>query len=119
MARLRGATAGGIADAFTAYLFRRYAKRRHVRRVTPWIGLIVLGIEQVKDGDWEVPRVRQLSFRMKNRELIAEYKHAVKPKGGIVIRERKKAQPIVTIASLSDARDFYENPRAGLGGRRS
>lgn len=109
-------TASRIADHFSNYLFNRYSgNARHVQRVSTWLGLLILGVEKL-NVKWRLSRERQLVFERKGKRYKARYEHSIKPRGGIEFVEIAKTQgspdikTVVTIASLDDAKRFYDKP---------
>jgi|SRR5882724_7359740 len=115
MPRLRGETAERLADYFVAYLFRQYTGTRHVRRVASWVGLVILGIQEVAGQQWKVPRSRQLEFEIGGRTFKAKYDHHAGPRGGISIievlpgRGSPEGDTVVTIRNLREAGAFYDD----------
>jgi hypothetical protein len=110
-------SADRMADEFVNYLFDQYQGSRHVRRVSAWLGLVILGIESIKET-WWIPRSRQLFFETNGHRYKARYSHDPRPRGGIEIIEvadtrgsPEIGQPVVTIRSLDDAKRFFANPR--------
>jgi hypothetical protein len=115
--KLAGVTADRLADEFVNYLFDEYQGSRHVRRVASWIGFVVCGIAQIRDGsEWDIPRERQLRFMSQGSKFVAGYEHDLPPRGGIVFREvlpgrgAPKGPVLLSISSLKDAERFYRNP---------
>jgi hypothetical protein len=105
-----------LATAFVDYLYDEYQGSRHIRRVAAWLGLLVLGVEKIKSGEWHIPRVRQLAFDVGDRRYKMRYDHHAGPRGGIEIVEIGKTQgaPEIAVAkiisSLADAEAFYLHP---------
>jgi hypothetical protein len=105
-----------LATAFVDYLYDEYQGSRHIRRVPSWLGLLVLGVEKIKSGDWHIPRVRQLTFDVGDHRYKMRYDHHAGPRGGIQIVEIAKTQGspeirvVKTISSLADAEAFYLFP---------
>lgn len=106
-------SADQMADQFVNYLFNQKDVDRHVRRVASWIGLIMLGIEKVKDS-WKRPTSRQLKFEIGDKRYKAKYDHKL-GRGGIEILEiaktrgEEEGRTVTEIASLDDARTFFQN----------
>lgn len=106
-----------MAEVYLDYLFRKKADSRHVRRVASWLGLLVLGIEKIKD-QWWVSHTRQLCFEADGRRFKARFNHNPRPGGGIefVEVEATRGQPekvggaTKMIRTLSDAEKFYKKP---------
>jgi hypothetical protein len=86
-----------------------------VRRVASWLGLLVLGIENIKD-EWWIPRERQLFFTADGHRYKAKYSHQLRPRGGIEIIEIAEARgspeigTVATITDLDGAARFYAHP---------
>ncbi len=105
-----------MADAFVNYLYDEYQGSRHVRRVASWLGLLVLGIDQVKET-WWIPRSRQLFFEVGGHRYKVKYNHALGGRGGIEIievgygRGAPEIGSIAAITSLEEAARFYADPR--------
>lgn len=116
MAKLISAPVDRLADHFVNYLFDEYKGTRHVRRISSWIGLILLGIGRLSDSEWEIPRSRQLRFKYNGQRYKVRYKHDVGSRGGIEIVELLPLQGlpegdrIVVITSLAQAEAFYLKP---------
>src|SRR5262249_14396065 len=96
--------------------FHKYTgNSRHVQRVSTWLGLLILGIEKL-NVTWRPSRQRQLIFERRGKRYKARYNHRIKPRGGIELVEVGEAQGlpdiavVVTIRSLGEAADFYDNP---------
>jgi hypothetical protein len=104
-----------IADHFISYLFTEYPGNMHVRRVSSWVGLIVLGIEKLGDRRY-IPRNRQLRFDYDGRSYKAKFNHRAGSRGGIDIveiesgRGSPEGKTIHSIQSLEDAAKFYDKP---------
>ncbi len=115
MAKIVDSSPEFVANYFVNYLIGKYGEARHVRRVTSWIGLIVLGIEKISGQSWKVPRVRQLCFKHAGRSFKARYNHKVGKKGGIEIVQvlpgagAPEGSVFYTIADLKSAEEFYNN----------
>jgi hypothetical protein len=105
-----------MAEAYLAYLFRNKADSPHMRRVASWLGLLILGVEKIKDR-WWVSHSKQLCFEFEGRRFKARYNHRLEPHGGIEIVEveSKPGQPDIGIAkaisNLKDAAKFFRSPR--------
>jgi hypothetical protein len=113
--KLSQATPEAIADYFVNYLFAEYSDSRHVRRITSWVGLIVLGIEKLA-GSRYVPRSRQLRFDYNGKSYKAKFNHHAGPRGGIDIveivagRGSPEGQTVHSVTNLQEAAAFYDNP---------
>lgn len=111
-----GYSAEYIADKFVNYLFDEYRGSRHVRRIASWLGLLVLGIDKIKDH-WWLARTRQLHFESGKRRFKVRYNHKIGRRGGIEIVEiaRSWGSPevgtVARIANLVQAARFNRNPR--------
>jgi hypothetical protein len=109
-------SADRMADEFVNLLFEQFQDSRHVRRVTAWLGLLILAIEGVKET-WWIPRSRQLFFVVNGHRYKAKYSHNLRPRGGIEIIEVAEGRgspeigTVMTITSLDDAARFYAHPR--------
>jgi hypothetical protein len=105
-----------MAEISLARLFRHKADSEHLRRVASWLGLLILGIEKIKDI-WWVSHSKQLCFEFNGRRFKARYNHRLKPHGGIEIVEVevKSGKPDIgvakAIANLKDAAKFFRSPR--------
>ncbi len=114
MPKIAGKSPEFMANYFVTYLFGKYGGARHVRRVAPWIGLIVLGIEKISGQSWRVPKQRQLWFEHGGRSFKARYNHLVGQKGGIEIVEvlqgagSPEGSVVYSITSLKGAEEFYK-----------
>jgi len=109
-------SASRLADHFSDYLFHQYTgNARHVQRVATWLGFLILGIEKLNVA-WRPVRKRQLIFERKGKRYKARYNHRIKPRGGVEFVEVAKTPGspdiavVVTIASIKDAADFYDDP---------
>jgi hypothetical protein len=107
------------AERMTVEFVNQLHKMRavpHVRRVAPWLGLLALGIEKIKDK-WWVHRTRQMFFEHRGRRFKVKFNHRIRPRGGIEIVEVKPAPGspemgrILAFANLKDAEQFYKRPR--------
>jgi hypothetical protein len=113
MSKIAGKSPEFMANHFVTYLIDKYGGARHVRRVAPWIGLIVLGIEKISGQSWWVPKQRQLWFKHGGRSFKARYNHVVGEKGGIEIVEvlpgagSPEGNVVFSITSLKGAEEFY------------
>ncbi len=105
-----------MTEAVLAHLFRNNADNPHVRRVASWLGLLILGIEEIKDM-WWVSHTKQLCFEFDGRRFEARYNHRLKPRGGIEIIEvgPKPGLPdigvVKMISNLKDAAKFFRSPK--------
>ena len=106
-----------LADHFSDYLFKTYgsSNRKHIQRVSTWIGLLALGVDKL-GVDMRV-RQRQIVFERKGKRYKARFSHKIKPNGGIEFVEVEKAKGspdigvVRTISSLAEAAAFYDKPR--------
>ncbi len=109
-------SADRMADEFVNYLYDKYRGSRHVRRVASWLGLLILGLEKIKDK-WSIPRSRQLFFEADGHRYKMKYNHTIRPRGGIEIVEIGEGRgapeigSVMAITSLDDAARFYAHPR--------
>lgn len=113
-------SADRMANEYLDYLFREKADARHVRRVASWLGLLVLGIESIKDR-WWVSYKRQLCFEVGKKRYKVKFNHKVGRgsgrRGGIEFVEvgTSQGQPeletVRTILDLDDAAKFFRRPR--------
>ncbi len=105
-----------MTEVYLAYLFENYPDNRHIRRIAGWLGLLILGIEELKDR-WWISHERQLCFEVNGTRYKAKYDHKIRPRGGIsfVEIEAKPGQPEVqvrkNIPDLGSAEAFYLKPR--------
>ena len=105
-----------MAEISLAKLFHNRADSPHLRRVASWLGLLILGIEKIKDI-WWVSHTKQLCFEFDGRRFKARYNHRLKPHGGIEIVEveAKSGKPDIGVAkaisNLKDAAKFFRSPR--------
>ena len=105
-----------MAEISLAKLFRNRVDSPHLRRIASWLGLLVLGVEKIKDR-WWVSTSKQLCFEFDGRRFKARYNPRLKPHGGIEIVEveSKPGQPDIGIAkaisNLKDAAKFFRSPR--------
>src|SRR5208282_4959614 len=101
--------------------FTEYPGNMHVRRVSSWVGLIVLGIEKLADRRY-IPRNRQLRFEYDGRSFKAKFNHHSGPRGGIDIvqiiagRGSPEGKTVCSIQNLKEAASFYNNPARMLKG---
>ena len=116
MPKLANASSARIADYFVDELFEKYSDSRHIRRVSSWIGLIVLGIERVASTEWDISHERLLRFQCRGRTFKAKYNHELGGRGGGVEiveilpgRGSPEGDRVVVIRSLMDAAEFYES----------
>lgn len=114
MTKLAGASAERIAEEFVSSLFEsEYGKSAHIRRITSWIGLIVLGIDHAKD-DWHMLKWN-LHFTSKRKHFRTGFKHDIGRGGGIAIWEilpgpgAPAGRTVAEITNLSEAEAFYQN----------
>jgi hypothetical protein len=107
-------SADHMAETFLNYLFKNMADARHVRRVASWLGLLILGVEKIKDR-WWISHTRQLCFEVSGRRYKAKFEHKPRP-GSIqfVEIEPKRGQPEIrvarTITDLKSAAEFFKSP---------
>jgi hypothetical protein len=105
-----------MAEAYLTYLFGKKADSLHLRRVAPWLGLLILGVEKLKDR-WWVSRSKQLCFEFNGRRFKARYNRHLKPHGGIEIVEieTKSGLPDIGVAkvisNLKEAAKFFRSPK--------
>ena len=109
-------SADRMAEVFLAYLFKHRAHDRHVRRVASWLGLLILGIEKIKD-QWWVSHTRQLCFEIDGRRFKAKFDHKPRPAGGIhfieveATRGQREIGTVKMITNLDEAAKFFKTPR--------
>jgi hypothetical protein len=109
-----------MAEEFNAYICENKANSRHVRKVGPWLGFMVRGIDKIK-SDWWIPRSRQLHFESTGRRFKAKFDHH--DGGGIDIVEIAPTQGSEEIGlvyrarNLADAERFYLLPQLSAARR--
>jgi hypothetical protein len=119
MPKLQSAPAERVASHFIDYLFDDYQGSRHVRRVAAWVGLLVLGIDNLARAKWKVPRQRQLEFSYRGARYKAKYNHKAGPRGGVDIvqvlpgRGSPEGATVRSMRSLRDAERFYRDCGTG------
>jgi hypothetical protein len=104
-----------MAKEFNAYICENKANARHVRKVGPWLGPLVAGIEKVK-VDWWIPRSRQLHFETaEGRRYKAKYTHADSGVIDIIEIAKDRGEEEIGLVfrarSLPDALRFYLLPQ--------
>jgi hypothetical protein len=105
-----------MAEAYLAKLFPDKADNPHLRHVASWLGLLLLGVEEIKDR-WWLSRTKHLCFEFDGRRFKARYNHRLKPRGGIEIIEvepksgRTDIGVAKVISNLKDAAKFFRAPR--------
>lgn len=112
-------TADFVCEHFLNYVFANRAGARHVRRVTAWIGMLTLAIEQ-KCDEWAFHRSRQFVFRKGDQWYKVRYSHKLRrgqrTVGGIQILKMDGAhdgEVIRQFTSLDDVRHFYGDEKIG------
>jgi hypothetical protein len=112
-----------ISTRFVTYVFKHKPDVLHVRRVLPWLGFVVGGIERIA-VDWRPLNMRQFWFKTADgRQWKVRYQHPNKlpPRGGIEILEmlarNMDSVPVVTIRSLAEAEAFYNRPSLAVSPR--
>lgn len=109
-------SADRMATVYLDYLFEEKSEARHVRRVASWLGLLILGIEKIKDR-WWVSHTRQLCFEVGETRYKVKYDHGAGPRGGIefveveAARGQREIAIVRTILNLDDAAEFYRRPK--------
>jgi hypothetical protein len=102
-----------ISDHFVNYLFDKKADQRHVRRITPWIGLLLLAVDRTADDGVTRRHVRQAVFKYQGRRFKVRYNHKAGTRGGIEFveyflgRGSPTGDVAVTVTSLKDAERVY------------
>src|SRR5262249_15694764 len=92
----------------------------HVRKVGPWLGFMIRGIDKIKT-EWWIPRSRQLHFEAAGRRFKAKFDHS--DGGGIDIVEVATTQGSEEIGlvyrapSLRDAERFDLLPQLSAARR--
>jgi hypothetical protein len=105
-----------MAEISLAKLFHNRADSPHLRRIASWLGLLILGVEKIKDR-WWVSHSKQLCFEFNGRRFKARYNPRLEPHGGIEIVEvePKSGKPDMSVAkaisTLKDAAKFFRSPR--------
>ena len=105
-----------MAEISLARLFRVKADSQHLRRVASWVGLLILGVEKIKDR-WWLSRSKQLCFEFDGRQFRARYNRNLKPHGGIEIVEVEPKTGLSdigvakAISNLKEAAKFFRSPR--------
>jgi hypothetical protein len=109
-------SADRMAELFLAYLFKNRANDRHVRRVASWLGLLILGVEKIKDK-WWLSHSRQLCFEVGSKRYKARFDHKIGQRGGIEFVEiaKTQGQPDIRVArqvsDLASAAAFFRRPK--------
>jgi hypothetical protein len=102
-----------ISDYFVNYLFDKKADQRHVRRITPWIGLLLLAVDRVADDGVARRRVRQAVFQYRGHRFKVKYHHRAGPRGGIQFveyfggRGSPEGDVVYTVTNLKKAERVY------------
>jgi hypothetical protein len=92
----------------------------HVRKVGPWLGFMIRGIDNIK-SDWWIPRSRQLHFESSGRRFKAKFDHS--DGGGIDIIEiatspgSEEIGLVYRARCLADAERFYLLPHLSAARR--
>ena len=92
----------------------------HVRKVGPWLGFIIRGIDNIR-SDWWIPRSRQLHFESSGRRFKAKFNHS--DGGGIDIVEiatspgSEEMGLVYRARCLADAERFYLLPKLSAARR--
>lgn len=106
-------TAEMICDHFVGYICETKADSRHVRRVTAWIGLIVLGIDRIA-VDWGYRYKRQFWFETSDgTRYRIKYGHDIGPRGGLEISKLDTGipqSPTLEFRNIKDCEAFYNRP---------
>jgi hypothetical protein len=111
-----------LANELLSYLFRRYPKVLHVRRVASWIGFVVGAVDKLPGSSPGLRRTRQVGFRYKGRAFKIRYDHHAGQRGGLHIVEvlPGKGAPegpvIISITTLSEAEEIYNSLQQKLDG---
>jgi hypothetical protein len=106
-------SAENLTSYFTRYVFAHYADRRHVRRVLPWLGFVVMAILRLNDGRVRFNRERQLLFDSKGRTYKARFSHTIGSRGGIELLEvlpgrgMPDGKTLAQVTCLKDAERLY------------
>jgi hypothetical protein len=114
---LRRADGGGIHGL---YLRENKADSRHIRKVGPWLGFMIRGIDKIKN-EWWIPRSRQLHFESAGRRFKAKFDHH--DGGGIDIVEiaaspgSEEIGLVYRTRCLADAERFYLLPQLSAARR--
>ncbi len=104
-------SADRMAELFLAYLFKNRANDRHVRRVASWLGLLILGVEKIKDK-WWLSHSRQLCFEVGRKRYKARFDQEIGQRGGIEFIEIAKTQGVARqVSDLASAADFFRSPK--------
>jgi hypothetical protein len=109
-------SADRMTELFLAYLFKNRANDRHVRRVASWLGLLILGVEKIKDK-WWLSHSRQLCFEIGSKRYKARFDHKIGQRGGIEFVEiaKTQGQPDIRVArqisDLASAAAFFRRPK--------
>ena len=105
-----------MAEVYLAKIFPDQADNPHMRQVASWLGVLMLGVEKIKDK-WWVSHNKQLCFEFDGRRFKAQYNDRLEPHGGIEIIEveAKTGQSDIGIAkvisNLKDAMKFFRSPK--------
>lgn len=119
MSHQEKASWGRLAHHFTDQVYSRN-RAAHVQRVAPWVGLIVMGLDELGVTKRRVPSRLQLFFEYEGQWYKVWFNHRACPRGGLVIVEvasdrsgAKEGKTISVLRSIEEARAFYNACREG------
>jgi hypothetical protein len=103
-----------LCDYFVNYVFDEKAEQKHVRRVLPWLGLLILAVERVAEDGLSRRYIRQVVFEYRDHLFKARYNHRAGPRGGIEFVEYfpergcREGDVAVTVKNLKQAQAVYK-----------
>jgi hypothetical protein len=111
-----------VSDYFVNYLFERDKEVRqlHVRRVLPWLGLLLLAIDRVASDGFSRKHIRQVAFEYRGHLFKVRYNHQTTPRGGIEFveyfpeRGSPEGNVAVRVSNLKQAQSVYKGLRTKL-----
>lgn len=111
-----------VSDYFVHYLFERDKEKRqlHVRRVLPWLGLLLLAVDRVAKDGFSRKHVRQVVFKYRKHLFKVRYNHQAGPRGGIEFveyfpeRGSPEGDVAVRATNLKQAQGVYKGLKTKL-----
>jgi hypothetical protein len=100
-----------LSDYLVNYIFAEKAEQKHVRRVLPWLGLLILAVDRVAESGMSRRYIRQVGFEYRSRSFKVRYNHRAGPRGGIEIVEyfgTEEGDVAVVIKNLKQAQGVYK-----------
>jgi hypothetical protein len=82
-------------------------KSRHVQRVASWLGLVLVGLKNMRATDVRTYYKQRLRFCYRGKEYVLHYRHDLGGRGGLALYDKATSRVVFEMCSMEDAERFY------------